>query len=205
MITPITLNVPHGPAHYWAVMRRLTREQKTFTVADLYGQTNGVSLVAVRQYLLGCVEAEWVERVGEQYCSKGHRPQNLYRVIKTSAHAPVIPSRKGDKGNKGLTKQQLWTAMRTMRTFMIRELSVAASTDDHVVSHAAAAKYVQHLARAGALVMTDDGRGCAPATYRLKKSADTGPNPPMILNASIVFDTNKNRVVGEAVANEVSA
>jgi len=41
--------------------------------------------------------------------------------------------------------------------------------------------------------------------YRLKTGANTGPNPPKLLRATMVYDANSDRIVGRVKAVEVAA
>jgi hypothetical protein len=103
----------------------------------------------------------------------------------------------------------MWTAMRALAQFSVAELAVSASTEERCVSRRAAHLFVQRLVQADALeVMTAPrkarGRplGATAGVYRLKRASNTGPLAPKLCNAHFVFDSNKHRVLGEAVVSE---
>jgi hypothetical protein len=62
--------------------------------------------------------------------------------------------------------------------------------------------FIQELRRGGYLLTLDDGGPAKPAIYKLRPAMNTGPLPPMILTAKIVYDQNRSQIMGEAVAEE---
>ena len=194
----ITFNLPVGPDHYWQRMRHHTKARGLFTVSNIHDDSNGVTRHAIRGFIAACVKGGVVEHVGETRVN--NRAEKTYCVVAgASVRTPVVPR----YGANYARQQQMWTAMRTLKQFDLVELAAAATTDDCAISYALAAAYVARFNTAGLVTCTKGARG--KLTYRLKPGTNTGPIPPRFLKATIVFDGNKKRVVGETHANEVSA
>lgn len=190
----VKLNLPKGPDHYWKIMVQRTKEAGGFTVTDIFKSSNGVTRRAIWTYVEGCEREGFVERVGAQDDRSA-----VFRVTRP-ATTPKIPK---TSGKKGLIRQALWTAIRVMGPFQLRELALTASTDEIEVSFKTATRFICQLRQAGVVELLDDGGKYKPSTFRLKPTANSGPLPPQILNAQFVFDPNKQKVVGEAAASEV--
>ncbi len=191
----VKLRLPKGPDHYWRIMRERTKAAGGFTITDIFKSSNGVTRRAIWTYIEGCIREGFVERVGERSDRAA-----IFRVVVQQGHPPQIP--KVD-GLKGRVRQQLWTAIRSMANFQLRELAVAASTDDLEISFKTATRYICQLRQAGLVELLDDGGKNAPSTYRLKRKANSGPLAPRIFDARVVFDPNIMKAVGEASASEV--
>ena len=207
MIRPFNVPValPRGPEHYWKAACAFG--PKGFTVGKLAGCTSGVAVSTVRKWIDDMRRAGFVRKIGETKSSVGTKA-NLYAVAKKSAKAPV--ARDADyQGLRGRCQQQMWTAMRTLPSFTLRELAASASTDVVVVTIDNAKRYVRHLANAGVLQLVEpcvrgasSAHGAAGATWRLKKSANTGPSAPRVFKASIVFDPNRAAIIGECEVSQ---
>lgn len=196
----IRLRLPSGPDRYWTVMREFSRAAGGFSITDVFMETHGVSRDAVRKYVIGCQKQGHVEACGSRP-SKGARDhEKLYRVVTRSAKAPRLAMRPNDEGRRGAVRTQLWNALRTLPSFTLLELAVAASTEEVVVSAATATRYIHQLKRAGMIQTLSEKAGVG--IYRLKPSANTGPRSPRVFDARVVYDQNTKRIVGEATTNE---
>ena len=96
----------------------------------------------------------------------------------------------------------MWNVIRKGRLFHARELAVQASTDEVKVEHETAKRYVRELESAGYLSVRDPGAGRKPRIYMLKPGHNTGPRPPAILRAKVVWDRNKGEIMGRVLAEE---
>lgn len=176
-----------GPQHYWAEMVALSAAG--FTIGDIYGRTNGVTYDVVKKYVLFCAAAGAIERLGSRPGIAG-RAVSIYGVVDLRAPAPVI--RREDFANdRGRRAQQLWTAMRGLRSFSAAELAVAASTDDLAISARRAREYVKALAGHG-YVAEIGARTCVGQTaqWRLLPQRNTGPRAPAITASGELLDRN---------------
>ena len=197
----VPIALPRGPEHYWSVANKFGA--KGFTLGELAGCTNGVAYSTVKAWVYAMVRQGAVKRIGSRKSAIG-LPAHIYAVAIKAAKAPV--QRRADyQGVRGKTQQQVWTAMRTLGTFSLVELTAAASTPEHPVKRRTAEEYVRRLSNAGVLAVVEPyakgkpgATGARAGTWRLVKRADTGPLAPKVFNASIVFDANTQKIVGES-------
>ena len=186
-----------GPQHIWRAAC-VTFAGRDFTIRELHGYTNGVARSTVKDLIqtwvrFGVAEvtapARWEQK----------RPAR-YRITQPGAYPPVRrrPSFADDRGRR---QKQLWNAMRTLAHWSIRELAMAASTDDTPVSVDIARSSVGRLHKAGAVIALRPyskgtpgvkGGGATAGVYRLKPSANTGPLAPRFV-AGALFDPNRER------------
>ena len=197
----VPIALPRGPEHYWSIAKKAGA--KGFTLGELAGCTNGVAYSTVKAWVYAMVRQGAVKRIGSRKSAIG-LPAHIYAVAIKAAKAPV--QRRADyQGVRGKTQQQVWTAMRTLGTFSLVELTAAASTPEHPVKPRTAEEYVRRLTNAGVLAVVEPyakgkpgATGARAGTWRLVKRADTGPLAPKVFNASIVFDANTQKIVGES-------
>jgi hypothetical protein len=173
----------HGPQHYWAVMVDLS--DHGFSVGDIHGHTNGASYHTVKQYVLWCHSNGSLTPIGTRPGVAG-RQIILYRVVDRKASAPI--RRRADfRDDRGRRAQQLWTAMRALRSFTASELAVAASTDTVVISARRAREYINDLARAGYVSELGARRLVGQiAHWRLLPNRNSGPLAPAITANGLV-------------------
>jgi hypothetical protein len=199
---PIAL--PRGPEHYWKVMQKLNG--KGFTIRDVAWSRDGVAYKTVEAYMRFLLKEGIIVKVGAR--NTGGAPSHVYKIKTPQRRAPV-QRRELYSGKLGQIQLALWTAMRTLASFTLPELVASASTEELPIKTHTANTYVLRLIRAGAVEVITPYRKAAPGatgaragTYRLRPSANTGPQPLKIFDAKIVFDPNKNRVLGEVVVTE---
>lgn len=125
-----------------------------------------------------------------------------YRLLRNEGIEAPRLRRNGTRVTQGLAQEQMWRALRVLRTDINwRELAAHATTPDVPVDPAAAKAYLCALHIAGYVAMVKDGQGKGrPGTgilarYRLKPSMNTGPRPPMICRTKVVYDANLGKVV----------
>lgn len=179
----------YGRQALWERMRRLKR----FCAADLrpVGDPD-----TVRDYLRRLEAGGYLEREGEPV-----RFQPLYyRLVRdTGLEAPRLGP-DGAPSGAGKGREQLWRTMKMLNTFNVVDLTVNASTEDVRVAEGEARDYVKHLERARYLVIVKPATPTSKAVYRLARN--TGPRPPMVTRAKVVFDPNLGKI---AWAEEVDA
>jgi hypothetical protein len=187
----LSVKVPRGEAGFWSIILDLdnkgpwTRKQ----VSDLTNVShNIVNDYIKRLRLAGFVKL--VDKFHHGRMGQNVDPVHVYRLVKRPKRAPRI--RKDGTIIAETAKEQLWRAMRMLKEFNVHELPQHCTGD---VADDTAKSYAWSLAGAGVLA------GKAPH-YRLVR--DLGSAAPKILTTKMVFDPNKNVVVGNPVAREVS-
>lgn len=204
----IPIELPRGPEHYWKIMRELSA-RGGFTVPDVAGCTNGVAFKTVKTYIAALLKMGAIEKIGERP-ARSKNVANVYRVAIKNRAAPVV-RRESYAGKRGVIQDRLWNTMRRMRDFSIAELCYTASAGDMEINQHTADQYVRRLVKAGLILVVEPYRKGAPGAsgaragrYRLRPKANTGPKPPKIFKAEIVFDPNRNAVIGAPSASEAS-
>lgn len=171
----------YGRQALWETMRRLKR----FCVADL--RPSGDS-DTVREYLRRLEAGGFLEREGEPVRFK----PMYYRLVRdTGLEAPRL-GLDGAPSGLGKGREQMWRAMKMLPSFNVVDLAVNASTEDVQVAENEARDYVKHLERAKYLAIVKPATHLGKAVYRLTRN--TGPRPPMVTRAKIVFDPNLGKV-----------
>lgn len=183
-----------GPQYYWEVMVSLSAEGG-FTITDVHKLTNGRSRRTIKDYVLFCAAQNHIVPVGEEPLDK-HQVATVYKVRQPRATAP-IQRRNTFNGSRGRARQQLWTAMRALKLFTVRELAVAATTSDIAVSEKTARSYVGLLVKAEYLAEVGHRvRSGQQARWKLMPAFNTGPQAPAALNhESVLYDRNLGRTV----------
>jgi len=105
--------------------------------------------------------------------------------------APKL-ARDGSPSRMGQGREQMWRAMKMLGGFTYVELAVNASTEEAKIAEADAKDYVKHLCAAGYLGVIRQASATSKAVYRLVRN--TGPKPPMVTRAKVVFDPNLGRI-----------
>jgi hypothetical protein len=133
----------------------------------------------------------WVKAGLLDIVRDGHRVRRLWKV-REGAERPLPKVARTPEDN-------LWTAMRKLRSFTARDLSAHATTDRVIAPMDLAHGYCRSLLAADYLrVERKSGPGGREAIYRLCR--DTGPLPPRERRVRAVVDenTDETRVIGGA-------
>lgn len=116
----------------------------------------------------------------------GHRIRSLWKVRDSARTALAAKSRS--------PAQNMWTAMRQMKSFSPRDLAAHATTEETEVTLDAAQDYCRALLGAGYLAVARKAvPGKVPAIYRLTR--DTGPRPPREKRVRAVIDDNTEQTI----------
>lgn len=193
----------YGIEHYWRVMRALGADGGAFTVRQIFDHSNCSSQSAIRDYLRRLIQAEYVEALGLATDDDGIERVS-YRLLKRPRTAPSL-RRDGSAGRQGRGQAQMWNAIRGLSTFTAQEIAVAATTDECVIAATTAKSYLLTLARAGYLSTAEPGGPNKPTVWRLKPSMNTGPLAPKILRAKLVWDANREKIMGDLLATQVAS
>jgi hypothetical protein len=183
-----------GPQHYWKMMVALSAKGG-FTIADVHKLTNGCALRTVKAYVLFCARQQHALVVGQRPTIK-NRAATIYKVRDHRLPAP-IQRRASFEDSRGRGRQQLWTAIRALKLFTVRELAVAATTSEVPVSEKLARGYVGVLAKAGYLAEVGQRtRSGQQACWKLMPAFNTGPlSPATIEGGAVLYDRNLGRSV----------
>lgn len=185
--------VLRGIEHFWKIIRELDTKG-AWTVHDICLRSS-VHQSTIGDYVRRLVAAGIAIDTGETLeTAPRTTPAKIYRL---GDHKPMRAPRlrrDGTAADQGRGQQQMWNVMRGplgRDGFTFVDLSLWGSTDDIRVMRETARKYVQHLANAGYLLQVRAGKPGNPTVWRLKPVMNTGPRPPLILTAKIVYDQNK--------------
>ncbi|WP_417691521.1 hypothetical protein [Roseibium sp.] len=204
--------VYRGHDHYWSVIRDLGRGGQLFTFREIDLRCNDLDGECIGEFLrrlrragfLEVVETRQVSTAGSGPTNQKVIHQKIYRLLKRPSATPII-NKNGSIGRQGLGQVQLWNAMRCLNAFDTRELTLAANTPQVEVRIETARTYVFHLENAGYLQVLRAGKGTIGSIWRLKPGMNTGPRPPKILRSKMVYDSNRQQIMGTPVAVEVAA
>ncbi|CUW41103.1 putative phage-related conserved protein [Magnetospirillum sp. XM-1] len=140
-------------------------------------------------------------RAGAQFAVK------LWRLVRdTGAEAPRL--RRDGTQLPVTVRELMWRAMRMLKgDWTWRDLAIAASVDDQVVSEVDSQDYCKHLLSAGYLVVTHEATrggklGRLGAPNRLRLVRNTGPRPPMVQRLQTVFDPNLGKVMWQEAPHD---
>lgn len=173
----------------WAEMRR----RKQFTVAELY--PGRPPSAAAYDYLAALIAAGYVRREDRPARQgQGSAPYRYSVVRDAGVDAPRL-RRNGSVVTTGKARENLWRVIRILRDFNATEARIAADTPLARVSNNEARRYITHLCRAGYLICIQPKRPGVLARYRLIRTRNTGPRPPMVQANGNIFDPNLGRVV----------
>lgn len=192
-----------GEAHFWRVARTLGAEGRSFTAAQIAELSAEPHFGTITTWLRRLESAGIAARKGTGRAASG-RPEALWRLVQSPETLPVI-GHDGRIARPRSVRQQIWNTMRGPACrdgFTYRDLVAYGSTDDLAVKPVTAKSYIQELKRGGYLLQLDAGGPGRPALWRLRPAMNTGPLPPLILTAKLVYDQNRGRVVGETIAEE---
>lgn len=186
---------------YWWVQIRSWGKNATFTTADL--DMSGLDrLDNVRDFIRKLERAGLIECTNADADLKRY-DQKIYKILKAPRALPPL-KRNGQPGQQGRRQQNMWNTMRSAKAFTKRSLADFASVDGLRIPEMTAASYLKTLKAAGFLITVKEAGWRSPAVYRLDPRRNTGPNPPMILRSSIVYDQNSEELV-EPILAEVDA
>lgn len=178
-----------GGAHYWRVIRDLAAKHGgLFTINEVFALSGGVRRTGPANYVLALLAEEHVAVASVRHW--GGRCEKTYRLVSDSRRPPRLAMH----NPQAIRRQQLWRAMRALKSFTIRELACAASIEEAPVTDAVAQNYLWWLRRAGYVALI--GRVGTVGHYQLLRRMDSGPHAPVVRHRSeSVFDRNTEQVV----------
>lgn len=192
--------VLRGHDHFWSIIMDRHRAGHAFTRRDIDRASNA-DLGTIRDFLRRLEAAGIIERVG----TDTETGEISYRSQVVQSAAPRV-RRDGSVIESQPATRCMWNLMRGPNGragFTYLDLVRWASTDDTAITVNTARSYIKTLHSAGYLVAITAGGPRKPTIWRLDPRMNTGPQAPMILRTKLIFDPNKQVVVGPAEAEEV--
>lgn len=191
-----------GQEHFWKVARKLGEADRPFTAAELRELTEEPHDSTVTTFLRRLWKGGYLVR-GKVRHLKGRKKEQEWHL---HGAAPGELPRLADDGSRlsPVTAQgAMWNVMRGpagRAGFTWRDLVAWGSTELLEIKANTAKSYIALLQRAGYLLLLDPGHPGTPATWKLRPAMNTGPKPPMILAAKLVYDQNRGKVTGPVIA-----
>lgn len=102
----------------------------------------------------------------------------------------------------GSVQENLWNAIRSLKSFSTTEAAFAATTDQLKIDDATAERYFGMLRDAGYLAVQHDTLSHT-KRWRLLPKMNTGALPPMLMQITLTFDRNRKMVQHGPHAAEV--
>lgn len=193
-----------GQEHFWKVARTLGDGGRAFTGPQIASLSEEPHISTVTTFLRRLESAGFVEKAGADK-RPGAKRATLWRLLRSPEKLPPM-DRDGNVRRPRSVRQQIWNVIRGpagKQGFTVHDLVAWGSTDDLPIKLWTAKSYVQDLRRGGYLIQLDPGGPQRPAVWRLKPSMNSGPLPPLVLQAKLVFDQNRSRLTGDVLAEEV--
>jgi hypothetical protein len=197
MAHSLKIVLPQKPVFYWR--KACEFGAKGFSAADLAGTSCGESYTHAQQWIRKMRKLGELIVTGSSSSAGGNK--FTYAVRRPRPKAPSLQFASG--GKYGLAREQVWQTMRMLKgSWTVEELALASSTEDVKVLRDSAQRYVRALVRAGIVVIvrpaTFSKRGSTAVRYALSLAGNTGPLPPMLYQATFVFDRNLQQIIGES-------
>lgn len=199
----------------WEAIRRLAGKtpEAVFGETDIYlaiptAERHDIEMGVVQEYRRCLVAGGVLEVV---VAAGPPRTQGMFRLARDCGMEAPRLSRTGRPVVKGLALEQMWRTLRLLTSgdTNARELAAHASTPAVPVPEATARDYLHRLNVAGYLVRTREGGGTGAggvqSRFRLNPARNTGPRPPMVCQAKVVYDPNEGRVVWMPTVTEEDA
>ncbi|ANQ83664.1 hypothetical protein dqs_0588 [Azoarcus olearius] len=168
----------------------------------------------LQTYLVCLVAAGIVAIVREEpLCGRAKVCRKWYRLVRDEGIDAPRLRRDGSRVTQGLAQEQMWRTLRLLKgDINARELAAHATTQLIAVDEQAAGDYLRNLDKAGYLECTAEGRAIGrgwgkggtgiQARYRLRPDRNTGPKPPMVCRADVIYDANLQEVVWAPTVTE---
>jgi hypothetical protein len=192
----IRVSVPPGPEVLWpAIVKRGTRG--FFTALDIARPLNCAPQI-VETYLAKLTAAGLVGRAGETT-----ERRSLYALIIRKTLPPRVSGR-GETDYTYQVTERIWRALRMGKIFSTTSLVAALADPRCPIGRDLVIRYVSELASAGYLDEEGADRPCGEKRWRMRGHMNTGPMPPRMMRAKLVFDPNRQAIAGlTAMAEEV--
>lgn len=195
----------HGVGQHWTA-------DDILSAARLSGDLAGSLDPATLRTYLQCLCAAGIVREYSTERIKGAAVRKTYALLRDEGVEAPRLRRDGSRVTQGLAQEQMWRTLRMLAgDINARELAAHASSSQAPVMTSSANKYLRMLHTAGYLLCTRaghaprNGHAATLARYRLRPEMNTGPQPPMLCRARVVYDPNLCEVVWAPTVTEEDA
>lgn len=191
----IRVIVPPGPELLWPMIREIGIKGP-FTAHDVAWRCS-CSPASVEVYIAKLHAGGLVANSGET-TTDGKR---LWQLTSRKLQPPYLDGR----GNASHTHEMLsriWKALKMAKTVSVTTLRSFIDDQDVTLSSDTARTYLNALARAGYLDKIEASQECGEQRYKLRHAMMTGPLPPRLLRATLVYDPNRREIAGPVVGAE---
>jgi hypothetical protein len=189
-----SLVIQPGHEEIWLAMRSLP---KSFTVANLVSLT-GISEGRAENYLSLLAKRGRASEIG--LTTDGAKLYAQHRA----GDGPVVFTERGKPSREYEIRRACWIACR-MNPTGISATSIHRVVKQHQeCTRAIITTYLARLARAGYLIEEAESPRDGEAIYVLRRKMNTGPQPPRLCEADLIYDVNTRQFFGQGEAQHVS-
>jgi len=194
-----------GQEHFWRCIRVLGRDGNAFSASGLRAMTDEPRIETVTTYLRRLTSAGVLRIEGVAFNAANRRHERCYVLVRDQETPPAITKEGRLAARQTSAQQAMWNVMRgpmARQGFTFADLVAWGSTETVAIGEWTAKSFIQALNRAGYLLQLDPGGPRKKALWRLRPAMNTGPKPPMLMTAKLVYDQNRGRVAGPLIAEE---
>jgi hypothetical protein len=195
-----------GQAHFWRCIRALGRDGNAFSASALRAMSDEPRIETVTTYLRRLTSAGVLTVEGSAYNAASRKHERTYLLVRDQETPPALTKDGKLSVRQTSASQAMWNVMRGplgRNGFTFADLVAWGSTEVAPIAAWTAKSFIQALNAGGYLLQLDPGGGPKRAVWRLRPAMNTGPKPPMILTAKLVYDQNRGKVAGPVIAEEV--
>jgi hypothetical protein len=186
--------LPPGPETLWPAVRMLG-SKGYFSVHDVAQAANCAPQTA-EAYLAKLHAAAMVAHAGET-----NTRSRLWMLTAKKVLAPFLNGQ-GNPSHGHEVTLRIWRALKMVKMVSVTTLCNDISDEDFRAPMETVRLYLNALARSGYLDIIPAERACGEQRYRLRPTMHTGPLPPRLMRATLVFDPNRKALAGSTVAAE---
>lgn len=191
----IRVLVPPGPEVLWPMIRKLG-EKGPFAIDDVVALCR-CPPGQVESYMARLHMAGYVAAAGETTDRK-----RLWQLTSQKVVPPFLDT-KGNPAHGHEMLTRIWRALKMAKAVSVSTLRSFVDDGEVTLSADTARTYLNALAEAGYLDVIEAKVPLGERRYRLKPGMMTGPLPPRLLRATLVYDPNRKELSSSARAQEV--
>lgn len=188
--------VPPGPELLWPLIRDLGLKGY-FTAHDVAWRCS-TAPQTVEAYLARLHAAGLVYHAGE-----AQERRRLWGLDTRKVQPPFLDG-KGNPSHAHEMASRIWRALKMAKLVSVSVLRAMLDDRDFTLPAETARLYLNALAKAGYLDVIAAEQKCDEQRFRIRAHMVTGPLPPRLLKAQLVYDPNRQAIAsGSIMAEEV--
>lgn len=192
---PFAIRMEPGHEELWLAIRSLPQAKRCLSAHDLATQAQATTGAAER-YLQKLVKAGFADIVG-----KTTDQLDCYAIRRMQVD-PVVLDQRGKPSADWERRRAIWRQIRSFGVFTVAQLWMVLREHGQVtLEHVET--YIARLVAADFLVILEK-MGRKPEAFQLRPSRNTGPLPPRLCEAQLVYDVNCGQFFGRGLAREVT-